>query len=78
MGADTAVHVVDDALHGSDAAATSAVLAAALGTTEPDLVVLGSESTDARTSVVPHMLAERLGLPAAHLRPQGRRSTATP
>jgi electron transfer flavoprotein beta subunit len=63
MGADRAIHVVDDALHGSDAPATSAALAAALGKTEFDLVILGSESTDARTSVVPAMLAERLGLP---------------
>jgi electron transfer flavoprotein beta subunit len=63
MGADKAVHVVDDALHGSDAVATSAALAAALGTLEFDLVILGSESTDARMSVVPAMLAERLALP---------------
>jgi len=63
MGADKAVHVLDDALHGSDAAATSAALAAALGKVAFDLVILGSESTDARMSVVPAMLAERLGLP---------------
>jgi electron transfer flavoprotein beta subunit len=63
MGADAGVHVVDEALHGSDALATSAVLAKALGTVEWDLVLLGSESTDARMSVVPAMLAERLGAP---------------
>lgn len=63
MGADQAVHILDDALHGSDAIATSAALAAALGTLEFDLVILGSESTDARMSVVPAMLAERLDLP---------------
>ena len=63
MGADDAIHVVDDALHGSDAVATSAALAAALGTVEFDLVILGSESTDARMSVIPAMLAERLQLP---------------
>ncbi len=63
MGADQAVHVVDDALHGSDAVATSAALAAALKRVEFDLVILGSESTDARMSVVPAMLAERLSLP---------------
>ncbi len=64
MGADKAIHVIDDALHGSDAVATSLVLAKAVeragGT---DLVILGSESSDARMSVVPAMLAERLGLP---------------
>jgi electron transfer flavoprotein beta subunit len=63
MGADAGIHVVDEALHGSDALATSAVLAKALATVEWDLVILGSESTDARTSVVPAMLAERLGVP---------------
>ena len=63
MGADKAVHIVDPALHGSDAYATSAVLAAALARAEPDLVVMGVESTDARMSVVPAMVAERLGRP---------------
>jgi electron transfer flavoprotein beta subunit len=61
MGADKAVHVVDPALHGSDALATSYALAQALATIEHDLVILGVESTDARMSVVPAMLAERLG-----------------
>jgi electron transfer flavoprotein beta subunit len=61
MGADKAVHVVDDALHGSDALATSYALAQALATVDHDLVILGVESTDARMSVIPAMLAERLG-----------------
>jgi len=61
MGADKAVHLVDDALHGSDALATSHAMAKALGTVDFDLVVCGSESTDARMSVLPAMLAERLG-----------------
>jgi electron transfer flavoprotein beta subunit len=63
MGVHKAIHVLDDGLHGSDAVATSLVLDKALGTTEFDLVILGSESSDARMSVVPAMLAERLGLP---------------
>jgi electron transfer flavoprotein beta subunit len=63
MGADKAIHVLDDGLHGSDAIATSLVLAKALGTTQFDLVILGSEASDARMSVIPAMLAERLGLP---------------
>ena len=62
MGADAGVHVVDASLHGSDAVATSLVLAKALGTLQWDLVILGTESTDARMSVVPAMLAERLGV----------------
>jgi len=63
MGADKAVHLLDDALAGSDAMATSLVLAEALKQTGFDLVILGSESTDARTGVLPAMLAERLGVP---------------
>jgi electron transfer flavoprotein beta subunit len=63
MGADKAVHVSDEALAGSDALATSLVLAEALKQAGFDLVILGSESTDARTGVVAAMLAERLGVP---------------
>jgi len=63
MGADAAVHVLDPALHGSDALATSLVLAKALGTLEYDLVLTGMASTDGAMSVVPAMLAERLALP---------------
>jgi electron transfer flavoprotein beta subunit len=63
MGADKAVHVLDDGIAGSDALATSAVLAAALQSAGFDLVIAGAESTDARTGVVPAMLAERLGVP---------------
>ncbi len=62
MGADQAVHLVDDALHGSCAVATSYAMAMALGTIEWDLVICGSESTDARTSLLPAMLAEQLGV----------------
>ncbi|BCB87451.1 electron transfer flavoprotein subunit beta/FixA family protein [Phytohabitans suffuscus] len=64
MGPDRAVHVLDDALHGSCALATSKVLAAALGTLGADLVLCGAESTDGRVQVMPHMLAERLGIAA--------------
>jgi electron transfer flavoprotein beta subunit len=61
MGADQAVHVVDGGLHGSDALGTSYALAKAIGTIDHDIVLLGVESTDARMSVIPAMLAERLG-----------------
>ena len=67
MGADAGVHVVDDAIHGSDAIATSLVLAKAIGKLEHDLVVFGMESTDGTMGVVPAMVAERLGLPAVTL-----------
>jgi len=62
MGADKAVHVLDDALAGSDGLSTSLVLAEALKQTGFDLVILGSESTDARMGVMAAMLAERLGV----------------
>jgi electron transfer flavoprotein beta subunit len=63
MGAHKAVHVIDDALAGSDALSTSLALAEALKQTGFDLVIFGSESTDARTGMVPAMVAERLGVP---------------
>jgi electron transfer flavoprotein beta subunit len=64
MGASSAVHVLDDALHGSDAIATSLVLAKALEKVgDVDLVLTGMASTDGSMSVVPAMIAERLGLP---------------
>src|SRR3954453_10088593 len=46
MGADKAVHVSDEAIKGSDAVQISAVLAAALGQLEYDLVICGAEATD--------------------------------
>jgi electron transfer flavoprotein beta subunit len=63
MGADKAVHLTDEALHGSDALVTSAAIAQVLGRIGFDLVILGSESTDARMGVLAAMLAERLGVP---------------
>ena len=70
MGADAGVHVVDDAIAGSDAVGTSLVLAKAVergpagdGGTPYDLVMCGMASTDGSMSVVPAMLAERLSLP---------------
>ncbi|MEP7159619.1 MAG: electron transfer flavoprotein subunit beta/FixA family protein [Dermatophilaceae bacterium] len=63
MGADKGVHVLDDALAGSDAPATSLVLAEAIKKIGiPDLVITGMASTDGTMSVVPAMLAERLGI----------------
>jgi electron transfer flavoprotein beta subunit len=62
MGGDQAVHVSDPALHGSDAHATSLVLARALERVGYDIVVCGMASTDAGMGAVPSMLAERLGI----------------
>jgi electron transfer flavoprotein beta subunit len=64
MGADQGVHVTDEAIAGSDSIATSLVLAKAIEKVgSPDLVMCGMASTDGEMSVVPAMLAERLGLP---------------
>lgn len=64
MGGDRAVHVLDDALHGSDVTGTSLVLAAALRRIDAGLVVCGMASTDAEMGVLPVMVADRLGRPA--------------
>ncbi len=63
MGADKAVHVCDDALHGSDAIQTAKVIAKALGTVEWDVAIAGSEATDSRSAIVPALVAEALGAP---------------
>jgi electron transfer flavoprotein beta subunit len=63
MGADAAVHVSDAGLAGSDALGTSLALAKAIESRQADLVIFGSESTDARMSVIPAMVAQRLGMP---------------
>ncbi|GIE85380.1 electron transfer flavoprotein subunit beta/FixA family protein [Actinoplanes regularis] len=63
LGADDAVHVLDDRLHGSHALATARVLAAAVGRLGFDLVLSGSASSDSGMSAVPAMVAELLGVP---------------
>jgi electron transfer flavoprotein beta subunit len=63
MGADKGVHLQDDALHGSDAQAIAYALAQVAGKDQYDLILCGTESTDARTSLVPPALAENMGLP---------------
>jgi electron transfer flavoprotein beta subunit len=67
MGADKAVHLSDTELHGSDGVSTSYAIAQVLRSVGFDLVILGSESTDARTGVLAAMLAERLGVPQVTL-----------
>src|SRR4030081_540303 len=70
MGADKAVHLLDDGLHGSDVVQTGWVLARALGTVEGvELVVAGNEATDGVGGAGPAILAEYLALPQLpHLR----------
>ena len=67
MGASAGIHIIDDAVHGSDALATSSILAEAIKKAVPDLVICGMASTDGTMGVIPAMIAERLGWPAATL-----------
>jgi electron transfer flavoprotein beta subunit len=66
MGADSGLHVLDDAVAGSDVFATAAVLAAAVRHLEAagpvDLVVTGMASLDGLTSMLPAALATELGI----------------
>ena len=57
MGADKAVHVNDDNIHGSDVMATSAIVAKALERTGFDLVVGGMASTDGTMGVLPAVVS---------------------
>jgi electron transfer flavoprotein beta subunit len=61
MGADDAILVTDPSLAGSDALATSLVLSEVIKKGNYDLVLCGTESTDARMSVIPAMISQRLG-----------------
>ncbi|MEO6794828.1 MAG: electron transfer flavoprotein subunit beta/FixA family protein [Mycobacterium sp.] len=70
MGADKAVHLLDDGMKGSDLLQTGWALARALGTIEgTELVIAGNESTDGVGGAIPAVMAEYLGLPQlTHLR----------
>lgn len=67
MGADKAVHLVDDALRGSCAVQTSKALAKLVSAGVEggyDLVLAGNEASDGRSGAVPAMVADLLGVPA--------------
>lgn len=63
MGADSAIHIVDEALVGADMVLTAEVLAAAVRRSGFDLVLTGSVSTDGSGGMVPAAIAEFLGVP---------------
>jgi electron transfer flavoprotein beta subunit len=63
MGADRAVMLSDPAFAGSDVWATAYVLAAGIRRIGFDLVLTGTQSTDAITGELPGALAEYLGVP---------------
>ena len=64
MGADDAVMLSDPALEGSDLWATAYAIAHGIKQTGFDLVLTGTQSTDAISGDLPGMLAEYLGVPA--------------
>src|SRR4051794_36145201 len=64
LGADRSVHLSDDALAGSDVAATGYALAKALQRENPDLVLLGQQSDDGECYTIGAVVAEHLGMPA--------------
>jgi len=62
MGANRAVHILDDALAGSDTLATARALAAAIKKESFDLVLCAAESSDSYSGIVPGQLAQLLGI----------------
>ena len=63
MGANSAVHLLDDALAGSDTLGTAKALSAAIKTLEFDLVLCATEASDSYSGTVPGQLAHFLGIP---------------
>jgi electron transfer flavoprotein beta subunit len=63
MGAHSAIHVLDDALAGSDTLGTAKVLAAAIKKESFDLVLTAAESSDSYSGIVHGQLARLLGIP---------------
>ncbi len=63
MGAARGILITDPALAGADALATAKAIAAALRAQRMDVILCGTESTDASSGTVPQQVAELLGLP---------------
>jgi electron transfer flavoprotein beta subunit len=64
MGADKAVHLSDEGLHGSCAVQTARALAKVIGTLgDVDLIIAGNEATDGTVGAIAAMVADVLGLP---------------
>jgi electron transfer flavoprotein beta subunit len=64
LGADRSVHLSDDALAGSDVAATGYALAKALEPEAPDLVLLGQQSDDGECYTIGAVVADHLRMPS--------------
>ena len=63
MGATSAVHILDDAVAGSDTLATAKLLAAAIKKQAFDLVICATESSDSYSGIVHGQIAQLLGIP---------------
>jgi electron transfer flavoprotein beta subunit len=64
LGADRSVHLSDDALAGSDVAATGYALAKVLQSEGPDLVLLGQQSDDGECYTIGAVVADHLQMPS--------------
>jgi electron transfer flavoprotein beta subunit len=64
LGADRSVHLTDDALAGSDVAATGYALSKALESESPDLVLLGQQSDDGECYTIGAVVADHLKMPS--------------
>jgi electron transfer flavoprotein beta subunit len=64
LGADRSVHLLDEALAGSDVAATGYALAKTLAREQPDLVLLGQQSDDGECYTVGAVVADHLQMPS--------------
>jgi electron transfer flavoprotein beta subunit len=64
LGADRSVHLSDDALAGSDVAATGYALSKALESESPDLVLLGQQSDDGECYTIGAVVADHLKMPS--------------
>src|SRR4051794_22261197 len=64
LGADRSVHLSDEALAGSDVAATGYSLAKVLQTEQPDLVLLGQQSDDGECYTIGAVVADHLQMPS--------------
>ena len=64
LGADRSVHLSDQAVAGSDVAATGYALAKTLQREQPDLVLLGQQSDDGECYTIGAVVAEHLGMPS--------------
>jgi electron transfer flavoprotein beta subunit len=62
MGVASAVHILDEAVAGSDTLGTAKILAAAINKQPFDLVLCATESSDSYSGIVPGQIAHFLGV----------------